>query len=219
MTSKLMTFDEARSQLRECKAVIFDNDGTLVDSMPVHFAAWRIALSNHGIEFKEERFYQLAGVPAAEIIRTLAQEQGLDHVSVPSVLESRQENLENTLKDVGKVEVVVKLLEDVVSAGIPVGLASGGERGDVLASLEYAGIDVSVFSSVVTREDVYNGKPDPETYHVVAERLGVKPADCIGLEDGDQGLLALENAGMRKMDVRLIEGYPLYSSKQSPMSN
>lgn len=209
MAKARMTFDEARAKISNYKAVIFDNDGTLVDSMGIHYVAWREALKPQGIEFSEDRFYALAGVPASEIISTLAQEQNKQSVSVSSVLESRQEHLEHHLKHVGKVDVVVRLLDAAVAGNIPVALASGGERGDVLASLMYAGIDATVFRSIVTREDIFQGKPDPEIFLTVAEKINIDPAQCIGLEDGDKGLQALDAAGMGKLDARLLEGYPL----------
>lgn len=206
-----LTLEQALEKVRTYKAIIFDNDGTLVDSMPVHYTAWRDALQHFGITFTEEQFYSLAGVPANEIIALLTEEQGKapDDVSVSAVLEHRQERLENVLKHISKIDVVVHILNDAVSRGIPVAVASGGEQGDVLASMAYAGVDDSVFKAIVTREDVSRGKPDPETFLLAAEKLAVDPQDCIGLEDGAKGLEALDNAGIGKMDVRQIEGYPV----------
>lgn len=205
-----MTVEEATKKATQYKAIIFDNDGTIVNSMPGHYIAWRDALKHFGIQFSQKKFYALAGVQAADIIQMLSAEQGKqDEVSVAQVLEHRQERLECVLRKTEKISVVTQILDCAVEHNIPVALASGGERGDVLASLAYADVDASVFSATVTREDITKGKPDPETFLLAASKLGVAPEDCIGLEDADMGLQALDAAGMAKIDVRLIEGYPL----------
>lgn len=209
MSNGKLTLEDARSKIDAAKAVIFDNDGTLVDSMPIHYDVWRQALSEHGIRFTEEQFYDWAGMPAADIVRALAHQQNVEDYSVTSILQARQERLEKGLRNVTKVEVVVDLLEYARERGVPLAIASGTELGDVLGSLNYAGIDDTIFSTIVTAEDVTMGKPDPEPFLTAASRLGVPPSQCIGLEDGDKGLQALDAAGMHKIDVRLIQDYPL----------
>lgn len=204
-----MTYEDVTQQIDKAKAVIFDNDGTLVDSMPVHYIAWRDALHEHGLDMTEEQFYAMAGMAASQIIPTLADQQNKTDYSTPRILETRQEKLTNGLKKVKRVNVVCDLLDYALSKNLPVAVASGGEQGDVLASLAYAGIDVAEFSAVVTSEDIVNGKPDPETFLTAAERLGIPAEQCIGLEDGDKGLQSLDNAGMAKIDVRRIVDYPL----------
>lgn len=208
MTEGTLSVAEARERIDAAKGVIFDNDGTLVDSMPVHYMAWQKALNENGIDFPKEKFYAWAGAPAAEIIKALAQSQKVTDFSVTSILEVRQELLERELRNVKKIDVVVDLLEYALQKGKTVAVASGNELGDVLGSLNYAGIDDTKFSSIVTAEDVAIGKPDPEIFLTAASRMGVDPSDCIGLEDGDMGLQALDAAGIAKIDVRHIDGYP-----------
>lgn len=211
----LITRAGAIAHIDSAKAVIFDNDGTLVDSMPAHYLAWKAALAEHALHFSAHQFYAMAGMTASKIIKTLADEQAKPSVSVDAVMQSRQTRLAQVLKSVSAVAPVVDLLNYAISKQLPVAVASGSERPDVLATLEAAGIDVSVFGAVVTCEDVANGKPHPDTFLLAAKKLGVEPHDCIGLEDGDKGLLALDAAGMDKLDVRLLEGYPLPDISES----
>lgn len=208
MTEGTLSVAEAREKIDAAKAVIFDNDGTLVDSMPIHYAAWQKALNENGIDFPEEQFYAWAGAPAASIIKTLAESQKVTDFSVTTILEARQECLERELKNVKKIDVVTDLLEYALQKGKSVAIASSNELGDVLGSLNYAGIDDTKFSGIVTAEDVIMGKPDPEIFLTAASRMGISPSECIGLEDGEMGLQALDAAGIAKIDVRLIDGYP-----------
>lgn len=209
MAEPYRTVSDIERLVDKAAAVIFDNDGTLVDSMPVHLVAWQQALSEHGIEFPEKQFYEFAGMAAEDIIPILADEQNVQDVPVEQVIRVKGVILTEVLKQVEPISVSVDVLKYAKARGIPVAVASGGEREDVLASLRYSGIDVNQFSGVVTREDVSNGKPHPETFLKAAKLLGVDPSRCIGLEDGEKGLQALRSADMVAVDVRIVEGYPL----------
>lgn len=190
-------------------ALIFDNDGTLVDTMPVHYTAWKQALNEYRIHFSETQFYQLAGLPAPAIINLLKEQQNVFNVTVEQVISTRATLLEHLLTTVIPIQPTLKLLQYAQSRNIPVAVASGSERADVLTSLRSAGVDPSIFAALVTADDVVNGKPHPETFLTAAERLGVEPSKCIGFEDGDKGLQALRAAGMQPIDVRFFEDYPL----------
>jgi HAD superfamily hydrolase (TIGR01509 family) len=203
--------------LNGVEAVIFDNDGTLVDSMPAHRLAWVAALAPAGLDFPPARFYALAGMPAAEIVALLAEEQGVGAVDVAAVMEAKSRAVEadGRMGSVEPVAAVVEVLAEARRRGIKVAVASGGQREDVVASLVSAGVLArdgavgDVFDAVVTAEDVARGKPDPETFLLAAERMGVDPARCVGLEDADLGLQALLAACMRAVDVRAHPRYPM----------
>ncbi|KAI0560986.1 HAD-superfamily hydrolase [Gracilaria domingensis] len=216
MITPSLTLEHVKRRIDGASAVIFDNDGTLVDSMPVHMIAWQKALAQHGLSFPEHKFYAMAGMPASEIIPRLAGEQNVSHVSTESVLKARMQTLPQLLQTVKPVSIVMELLHYARQKGLPIAVASGGEREDVLTSLRYSDINVSHFGAVVTAEDVSRGKPHPETFLTAAERLGVNPSDCIGFEDADKGMQALHNAGMEAVDVRTIHGYPLPQCLRAP---
>ncbi|CAN8063279.1 unnamed protein product [Agarophyton chilense] len=177
MITPSLTVEEAMRRIDSASAVIFDNDGTLVDSMPVHKIAWQTSLAKHALSFPEQQYYAMAGMPASEIIPRLASEQKVPHVSVESVLEARKQALADQLKSVKPVAIAVELLYYAKQKGLPIAVASGGEREDVLSSLRYSDISISHFGVIVTAEDVSQGKPHPETFLLAAERLGVHPSN------------------------------------------
>lgn len=200
--------DHLKAVIEGAAAVIFDNDGTIVDSMPLHLKAYQVAMAQFGLVFPDSLFYAWAGQPAFVIIEKLKKDQGKPEVNVEALMEAKKEALHAAMHTIRPIEPVVTLLRHARAKGIPIAVASGGERKDVLASLEASGVGVDVFDAVVTCEDVKNGKPDPETFLLAAQKLGVDPTKCVGLEDGEKGLEALRGAGMVALDARTFEGYP-----------
>lgn len=200
--------DDIRARIDGCTGVIFDNDGTLVDTMPAHYLAYSRALSEFGMTFPVKQFYEWAGMPAGEIIDRLREEQQKRYVQTERVLELRKGYLKEALRESKAIAPVVELLEYAKRIGKPVAVASGGEREDVEVSLRAAGIDVRGFDALVTREDVERGKPDPESFVTAARRMGVDVGGCVGLEDGELGMEGMERVGMWIVDVRGMDGYP-----------
>jgi beta-phosphoglucomutase-like phosphatase (HAD superfamily) len=202
-----------------------DNDGTLVHSMPIHHDAWQKALAPHNILFTSTRFYAMAGMPAGAIVNVLAEEQNILPPSVEHIASVKEDILAITLKATKPVKPSLDVLIEAKKRGMRVALASGGSRKDVLASLIGAGIlkndSVSaiddIFHAVITAENVRRGKPDPETFTLAALKLGVDASRCVGLEDGDLGLEALQSAGMRAVDVRHHPDYPLADELRAVM--
>jgi HAD superfamily hydrolase (TIGR01509 family) len=183
-------------------AAIFDLDGTLADTMPVHYSVWREVAPRYGLTFPEERFYSMGGVPTAKIAATLAAEQGL--AIDPSVVAREKEAL--VLQRVGEVQpiaAVVEIARRCREEG-PIAIASGGSRAMVERTLRQIGL-YDWFEVIVTAEDTTRHKPEPDVFLEAARRLGVSPAICTVYEDTDLGLEAARRAGMRGVDVR-----PLY---------
>jgi HAD superfamily hydrolase (TIGR01509 family) len=180
------------------RAYLFDCDGTIANSMPLHYVAWKKALGEHGAEFPEDIFYQWGGVPAAEIIRTLAAQQGLN-MPVDEV-EHRKEQLYYEL--LPKLEAVPEVLEhiDLNHGKLPMAVVSGGTRESVTKSLERLGL-LDKFDTLVCAGDYTRSKPDPEPFLVAARRLNVAPADCLVFEDTDMGIQAATAAGMASVKV------------------
>jgi len=185
--------------MSEIAGLIFDCDGTLADTMPLHWEAWRAVAGRHGVHFTEERFYALGGVPSRHILVMLAEEQGLKIDPVAVAHEKENAYLKN-LPHVGPVAEVVAIAE-AHRGRIPMAVASGGTGPVINMVLEKLGIR-SWFDAVVTSEDVVRQKPAPDIFLEAARRIGVVPRHCRAFEDTDLGMEAIRAAGMDAVDVR-----------------
>ena len=181
------------------QALIFDCDGTLADTMPLHWRAWQAVTRRHGLDFPEDRFYALGGVPSREILRLLSAEQNrpLDPLAVS---EEKEAAYILFLQEVQPVEPVARIVR--ANAGkLPMAVASGGSQGQINEVLEHVGLR-RYFQAVVTSEDVKRPKPAPDIFLEAARRLGVPPQLCRAYEDTELGLQAIRAAGMEAVDVR-----------------
>jgi HAD superfamily hydrolase (TIGR01549 family) len=187
-------------------ALIFDCDGTLADTMPTHYRAWTAMLGRHGIPFPEPRFYQLGGVPTAQIIRILAAEHGVAVGDVGAMVHEKEGAFLELLAEVRAVEPVLRVAERH-RGKIPMAVASGGYRDTVERTLRSIGAS-GWFGAVVCAEDTTRHKPEPDVFLEAARRLGVAAAVCVVFEDTDIGLEAARRAGMAAVDVRPWVGGP-----------
>ena len=185
------------------RALIFDFDGTLADSMEAHYRAWTATLRPFGIPFPEERFYALGGVPTARILRILADESGIPVGDVEAVAEAKELAFLEHLASVQPVEEVVAIASEH-RGRLPMAVATGGYRAVVTRVLGQLGIG-DWFQALVTAEDTTRHKPEPDVFLEAARRLGVEPAACVVFEDTDIGLEAARRAGMAGIDVRPMQ--------------
>lgn len=181
------------------RALVFDCDGTLADSMPAHFVAWTDALRPHGLVFTEERFYAFAGMSTRQIITRLAREQGIE-VDVDAVARDKDEQFLRHVEEVRPIEPVVAIAREFRARG-PMAVATGNVRRLAEATLGAIGIR-SWFQAIVAADDITRPKPAPDAFLEAARRLGVEPRACRAYEDGDPGLEAARAAGMEVVDVR-----------------
>jgi HAD superfamily hydrolase (TIGR01509 family) len=187
------------------QAFIFDLDGTLADTMPVHFGMWQVIARQHGLVFTEERFYALGGVPTTRIAAMLIEEAGLalDPVAVAADKERAYvEGLMSGALAIRAIEPIVEIARARRADG-PLAVASGSTRRLVTRTLDTLGI-ADWFGAVVAAEDTARHKPEPDVFLEAARRLGVAPARCTVYEDTDLGLEAARRAGMTGVDVRPI---------------
>jgi HAD superfamily hydrolase (TIGR01509 family) len=184
---------------------IFDLDGTLADTMPVHFGMWQVIAERHGLTFPEERFYAMGGVPTSRIAAILIQEAGLSLDPVAVALEKEQTYVDRLFRG----ELTVQPIESVMAiararrAEGPLAIASGSTRRIVNHTLGLLGI-TDWFGAVVAAEDTARHKPEPDVFLEAARRLGVQPGRCTVYEDTDLGLEAARRAGMIGVDVRVV---------------
>jgi beta-phosphoglucomutase-like phosphatase (HAD superfamily) len=181
------------------RGIIFDCDGTLADTMPLHWRAWQVISRRHGFALNEERFYSLGGVPSRDILKLLSAEQGiaLDPLAVAREKEAEYLPL---IAQVEPINTVVGTAREHYGR-IPLAVASGGTRRVIEQVLEHLGIR-QLFQAVVTSEDVVNQKPAPDIFLEAARRIGVPPQFCRAYEDTDLGMKAIRAAGMEAVDVR-----------------
>lgn len=181
-------------------AVIFDLDGTLVDSMSVHFAAWCDALAKQHPEnvFPEDVFYAMGGRPTKDIVEEINGECGLNLDAEAVAVDKRAAFLEN----LDQVEVIEEVVEFARSlrGKMPMAIASGGSRLVVEKTLQAAGLS-DLFDEVVTANDVKCGKPAPDVFLEAASRLEIAPERCLVLEDAPAGVMAAQSAGMQVVCV------------------
>ena len=184
------------------KAYLFDCDGTIADSMPLHYVAWKRALGERGCEFPEDMFYAWGGMPAAEIVATLSAQQGLalDAEAVAHRKELLYYQLLPQLQAVPEVLEQIELNWSSGSSRIPMAVVSGSTRESVTKSLELLGL-LDRFSTLVCAGDYARSKPDPEPFLTAAARLNVVPNDCLVFEDTDMGVQAATAAGMASIKI------------------
>ena len=181
------------------KGLIFDCDGTLADTMPLHWRAWQTVAARYHLHFPEDRFYALGGVPSRDILTMLAGEQGITLDPLKAAHEKEPAYLA-LMTQAGPIHEVVDIAREHYGK-IPMAVASGGTRQIIEEVLEHLGIR-RLFDAVVTSECVVNQKPAPDIFLEAARRIGVEPKFCRAYEDTDLGLKAIRAAGMDAVDVR-----------------
>ncbi len=181
--------------------IIFDCDGTLADTMPLHWRAWQVVMARHRLHLPEDRFYALGGVPSRDILKMLSLEQGvlIDHLAVAREKEAEYLPLIAQVEPINTVVGVAR----ANFGKIPLAVASGGTRAIIEQVLQHLGIR-DLFKAIVTSEDVKNQKPAPDIFLEAARRIGVVPHLCRAYEDTDLGMQAIRAAGMEAVDVRKL---------------
>ena len=179
-------------------AYLFDCDGTIADSMPLHYIAWKKALAEWNCEFDEKLFYTWGGMPIVEIVSTLNKERGLN-MPVEQVAH-RKENLYFEL--LPQLQAVPEVLEHIEAkhGQIPFAVVSGSALDSVTASLSTLNL-LDRFATLVCAGDYKKSKPDPEAFLLAATRLKVAPESCLVFEDTDMGIQAATCAGMASVKV------------------
>jgi HAD superfamily hydrolase (TIGR01509 family) len=183
------------------RAYLFDCDGTIADSMPLHYKAWKKALAEWNCDYPEDLFYAWGGKPVRTIIADLNAMHGLN-VPVDAVA-ARKESF--YLAQLPELKAIPPVLEQVLAlyGHIPLAVVSGSRRDSVVGSLTALNL-LDKFETLVCAEDYVHGKPAPDCFLLAARRLNVEPTTCLVFEDTDLGIEAASAAGMASVRVPQI---------------
>ena len=185
----------------QSSAVIFDMDGVLLDSEPLHYEAVRALLAEHGVQFPLEDYFRYLGTTLTSTWDDLCERYP---ISMPfEQFEARYNSdvLDQYLAGAPLIRGARELVARLQDAGVPIAVASSSHRVWVDAALSGAGLR-EYFDQTTAGDEVSMGKPSPEIYIKAAEKLGFKPSDCIAIEDAPAGVESARAAGMKVVLVR-----------------
>jgi len=189
----------------QAKGLIFDIDGTISDTMPIHLIAYQQTAAEYGFEISSELFYSLSGIPAYQTCVILKEKFNQDF-DPQEFADKKEFHFLQNIHKAAPIGPVVKIIREY--AGIlPMACGTGGSRFYADKTLQLAGVR-DYFEHVVSAEDVENHKPHPDTFLKAAELIGIPPEHCQVFEDSKLGLQAAHNAGMMATDVT-----PFYDAK------
>jgi HAD superfamily hydrolase (TIGR01509 family) len=180
------------------RAYLFDCDGTIVDSMPLHYVAWKQALGEWGCTLDEDLFYSWGGKPPVEIIASLNRMQNLN-MPIGAVAERKESLYFSLLHD---LKPIPEVLEHIIAqyGRIPFAVVSGSTHESIVKSLTAVGL-LDRFPILIGSEDYARSKPAPDAFLAGAARLGIAPKDCLVFEDTDMGIQAATSAGMASVRI------------------
>ena len=187
-------------------ALLFDLDGTLIDTMPLHYRAYAVVLARRGLALQEASFQAAIGGPAAEAIPRFLASVGVENASpadIQAIHREKKATFDRLLTQSSPARLPAADLLDRARGNKKIALVSSGNRQGVTAILASVGWE-SVFDVIISGDDVARGKPDPEGYRTAAAVLNVPPSECLVLEDSDAGLMSGKAAGMATLDVTLL---------------
>ena len=180
-------------------AFIFDIDGTLADTMPIHYQAWMEVCKRKGFHYPEEMFYEFAGIPTVKIVSLLNERLGLS-LDVQETVKDKEAEFLKIISQVKPIQPVVDIVLRYHEK-IPMSLGTGGRR--EMADLTMKAINLDgYFDILVASEDVEHHKPAPDTFLKCAQLMGIDPSHCQVFEDGEPGIEAAKKAGMIITDIR-----------------
>lgn len=190
--------------LSQYQGLIFDMDGTLIDSMPSHMQAWALACEHFGYPFDLSYMNGLGGVPTQNTVVILNKKYGLEHD--PKTVATKKRQLWEEMNLVPDLIPSTYAILNQYIGKMPIGVGTGAERSHALEVLGHYGL-LEKISTLVTASDVENGKPHPETFMTAAKQMGVAANQCVVFEDTEIGYQAAKAAGM---DCILVKNGELY---------
>ncbi len=183
----------------KAKALIFDLDGTLSNSLPVHVETWKMLGDKYGFDFDPQIIHDMTGRPTVEFARHIVERYKID-VDPESLVREKQHSFWELAHLLEPVEQVITILK-AYHGKLPVAVGTGASRKSTEVQLKALGL-AEYFNVIVSADDVKKHKPHPETFLKCARLMKVEPQFCQVFEDGDLGIVAAQKAGMIVTDVR-----------------
>lgn len=188
---------------KNIKALIFDLDGTLADTMPIHLKSWTRTGKDLGVEITEELIQINAGMPTLTLVEKFNREFGWN-LNGQDVRKTKQHHFDAIKKEQGKIQPIKKIFELAQSmrTQMPMSIGTGSSRNNALKSLEDLGTS-DWWVTVVTGSDDVKGKPSPDIFLKCSDAMKTDPKDCLVFEDGQAGIQSAISAGMPYIDVNI----------------
>ena len=181
------------------KGIIYDLDGTLADTMPVHYKACQIACSEFDIEFPYDYFIAKAGIPTLKVFKMFVEEYNHIGIDGTKLGQNKERIFLELIPTITSIDSAEKLLLDNVGKR-KIAIGTGGQRTSVELTLNAINLRDKV-EIIVTADDVIHHKPHPDTFLKCAKGMGLNPKECIVLEDAQLGFEAATRAGMEFIDI------------------
>ena len=182
------------------EAVLWDMDGVIADTADYHYNAWREVLEERGVSFSKADFMKLFGQRHDTIIRfAFGQKISLDKLE--KITEKKQALYrKNVVKNIRPMPGAIELIRSLNQNGVKTAIASSAVRANIDVILRGLGIE-NEFQAIVHGTEVAEGKPSPLIFQLAAQKLDVKPGDCVVIEDAIAGVAAAKRAGMKCLAV------------------
>jgi HAD superfamily hydrolase (TIGR01509 family) len=184
---------------KNIKGLIFDCDGTLADTMPLHDESWQEAFNKLGYKLPDDFIDRYKGIPSSDIVRKYNEEFSTD-LDPEETAAFKNSIVEKKIPFAGPIREIVDIAIEHKDK-LPMAVASGGNRVNVDNAIKAIGLEHH-FNTIVTSNDDVKPKPDPDIFLEAAKRIGIEPENCLVFEDGDMGITAAQKAGMPVIDVR-----------------
>lgn len=187
------------------KALIFDMDGTLIDTMPSHLKAWQQTAEQYNFPYEKEWIHSMGGMPTLKVAKQLNAKYDVK-IEPAIVADTKTAYFSSLIHDGKIIDCTYQVLEQFQGQK-KIAIGTGSNHHNAMKLLEYNGM-LTMIDALVTSRDVENHKPNPDTFLLAAERLGIKPKDCVVFEDteiGRQAALAAGMACIMVVDGKLVE--------------